>query len=173
MSKQKAFSLCNVSTFQKKQKYFHNELETPRPFFWTGAHVIIFDLVHWRRQGLDQIISTINIKMSVLVKPHCTARQTRPCSNWNRRSRKKKLAKSGSQRRYAIMHVAERKLNYTRRIKKKKKSMDPVMPCTKGRNPFRGTIPHFLILKQSFKWQEISNGQFDWWTFIWLIQLNN
>ena len=57
--------------------------------FLTGAHVIIFDLVHWRRQGLDQIISTINIKMSVLVKPHCTARQTRPCSNWNRRSRKK------------------------------------------------------------------------------------
>ena len=30
----------------------------------------------------------------------------------------KKLAKSGSQGRYAIMHVAERKLNYTRRIKK-------------------------------------------------------
>ena len=30
------------------------------------------------------------------------------------------MAKSGSQGRYAIMHVAERKLNYARRIKKKK-----------------------------------------------------
>ena len=44
MSKQKAFSQC--LNFSEKQKYFHNELETPRPFFWTGAHVIIFDLVH-------------------------------------------------------------------------------------------------------------------------------
>ena len=65
------------------------------------------------------------------------------------------MAKSGSQGRYAIMHVAERKLNYARRIKKKKIICGPCNALHKGAKYFQREYFPFFDTETKFQIAEI------------------